>query len=53
MVIKQVNRNTFDIFVGIGWENWTRLKVDNKRLLLKAGKPLDKQVYKKLYEVLL
>lgn len=52
MLIKQVSKNMYDIFVGNGWENWTRLVVDKRRLLLKGGQPLDKHLYKKLYEVL-
>ena len=27
MLIKHVNRNTFDVFLESGWENWSRFKI--------------------------
>jgi len=32
MIIKTCNKNTFDLFLGEGWENWSRWKI-------KFGKP--------------
>lgn len=31
MLIKNINKNTFDLFFNNGWENWARFSVvDNK-----------------------
>lgn len=27
VITKKLNHNTFDAFIGIGWENWGRFKV--------------------------
>jgi len=27
MIIKKVNHNTIDVFIGTGWENWSRWKI--------------------------
>jgi len=27
MIIKTCNKNTFDLFLGEGWENWSRWKI--------------------------
>ena len=30
MLIKELNHNTIDVFVGQGWDNWGRFKIANK-----------------------
>ena len=27
MLVKKVNHNTIDVFLGTGWENWSRFKI--------------------------
>ena len=27
MIVKKVNNNTIDVFLGEGWENWGRFKI--------------------------
>ena len=27
LVTRKVNHNTFDAFIGMGWENWSRWKI--------------------------
>lgn len=30
MLVKKVNKNTIDVFMGIGWEEWARFKISYK-----------------------
>jgi hypothetical protein len=34
-IAKQVNASTFDLFVGKGWENWSRISVHMDRMTRK------------------
>lgn len=27
LVVRKVNHNTIDVFIGTGWENWARFKI--------------------------
>ena len=38
----------YDVFVGNGWENWSRFKKESKILKLIKGQPLPKELYEKL-----
>lgn len=38
----------YDVFVGKGWENWSRFKKENKILKLVKGQPLPKEMYESL-----
>lgn len=37
MLIKNVNKNTFDLFFNEGWENWARFQVNNHKVTQIAG----------------
>ncbi len=37
MKILSVNKNTIDVFVGMGWENWSRFKLTVHGPKLVAG----------------
>jgi hypothetical protein len=42
MLIKKLDWNTYDIFVGEGWDNWIRVRVENDDVARVAGFPLSK-----------
>lgn len=50
MELKKVDKNLFDLFVGLGWENWSRIQVTNDDVKVVAGLPLSKNVYKAMKE---
>lgn len=50
MELKKVDKNLFDIFVGQGWTNWSRVKVHKDTVELVAGLPLSKTVFNTLKE---
>ena len=56
IVVKKSNETTIDVFVDRGWNNWSRFEVSfiKGRLMLKLvkGKPMQKEVFKQLYEAL-
>jgi len=37
MLIKHINKNTFDLFFNNGWDNWARFEVTNNKLQQQAG----------------
>lgn len=45
MIIKQLSTNVFDVFVGTGWNNWSRFERKGKTINLVKGKPLSKDEY--------
>lgn len=32
MLVKHINKTTFDIFFNTGWENWGRFQIENNKL---------------------
>ncbi len=48
MELKKVDKNLFDVFVGQGWLNWSRVKVEKDDVVLVTGLPLSKTTYKSL-----
>jgi len=32
MIVKHINKTTFDVFFDSGWENWARFQVENGTL---------------------
>lgn len=42
MLIKRLDWNTFDVFVGEGWDNWIRVRLDNNEVTRVSGFPLSK-----------
>jgi hypothetical protein len=49
MIIKQVTTTVIDVFVGDGWENWTRFRIDGRVLKKIAGLPMEDADFSKLY----
>lgn len=45
MLIKQVNANTFDVFTGTGWDNWSRFESKKGSLYLVKGNSLNRADY--------
>lgn len=56
MVIKPVNQQEIDVFIGDGWENHSRFKVfwnkKKPKLVLTKGKPLPSVEYNSLVSTL-
>lgn len=56
MIIKKVNEHLIDVFVGNGWNNWSRFEVmfNHGKLLLKLvkGNPMHKEQFQDLYGAL-
>ncbi len=50
MELKKVDKNLFDVFVGQGWGNWSRVKVNKDNIELVAGLPLSKNTINSLKE---
>lgn len=50
MELKKVDKNLFDVFLGTGWNNWSRVKVNKDDIEVIAGLPLSKGVYNSLKE---
>jgi hypothetical protein len=52
MLIKTVNKTTIDVFVGVGWDNWTRFEImrdkGQKYLRHVAGDRADRETIVKL-----
>jgi hypothetical protein len=49
MIIKQVNTTVIDVFVGEGWENWTRFRKEGRKLVKIGGKQMEDADFSKLY----
>jgi len=45
MLIKRVNKHVFDVFIGQGWEEWSRFEAKKGTLFLVKGKPLNRKDY--------
>jgi len=41
MKLYSVFGSLIDVFVGEGWENWTRISIKRGRIFIVAGAPLD------------
>jgi len=41
MKLYPVFGSLIDVFVGEGWENWTRISIKRGRIFIVAGAPLD------------
>lgn len=40
MLIKQVSKNVVDVFVGVGWKQWTRFEIRGRLFKKIGGFPL-------------
>lgn len=53
MTIRQVNRDTFDVFMSAQyWDGWTRVRVGRNGLYGVAGRRLTKAEFKQIEEAL-
>lgn len=43
MLIKKITNHLFDVFVGDGWEQWTRFQRNGSSLKMVAGQPLSQE----------
>ena len=44
MVVKHINKTTFDLFYDIGWENWGRFQITDKKVQQIQGKEVPKNI---------
>lgn len=44
MLVKHINKSTFDVFFDNGWENWARFLVKNNKLHQIAGIAVPKPI---------
>lgn len=53
MIVKKLNDKTIDVFVGKGWNNWSRFNIEYQkgRMLLKLikGSPMRNEDFKELF----
>lgn len=52
MIIKQVDKTTVDVFLGLGWEQWSRFKLTPKFPVLVKGSPMSKEDYQNVKQQL-
>ena len=50
MIIKQVSTTVIDVFVGDGWENWTRFRREGRKLVKIGGQKMEDSDFTKLYK---
>ena len=48
MFVKRLNKNHYDVFIGNGWNNWTRLRRNHWGMSVVAGQRLPREVLKQL-----
>lgn len=52
MEIRRVNRNTYDVFLGTQWSDWSRVRKGRSSTFVVAGAKMARDVLKDLHEVL-
>ena len=50
MFVKRLNKNHYDVFIGNGWNNWTRIRRNHWGVSVVAGSRLNRDVIHKLNE---
>jgi hypothetical protein len=50
MFIKKVDKTTLDVFVDLGWENWSRFDISGKAPKLIKGNPLSTENYSGVFQ---
>lgn len=45
LVVLPIDKNTVDVFVGNGWENWTRLQRDGSAFKILSGAGLNREQF--------
>lgn len=50
--LKRLDRVHYDVFIGNGWDNWTRIKRNHWGVQVVAGKPLPRATIRELNEKL-
>jgi hypothetical protein len=48
--IKRLNQNHYDVFIGNGWDNWTRVRRHHWGVAVVDGKKLSREAIKHLNE---
>ena len=48
MFIKRLHPNVYDVFVGNGWDNWTRVKRTHYGVSVVGGKRVPRSVLKEI-----
>jgi hypothetical protein len=50
MLIRRLDRNHFDVFLGNGWDNWTRVRRHHWGVAVVGGKRLPRETIRELNE---
>jgi hypothetical protein len=48
--VKRLNKNEFDVFIGNGWNNWTRIRRNHWGVRVVGGARLSREVIHQLNE---
>lgn len=51
--IKRLDKNQYDVFIGNGWDNWTRIRRQHWGVQYVAGKRLPRSIISELNERLI
>jgi hypothetical protein len=50
MFVKRLDRNHYDVFIGNGWNNWTRIRRNHWGVSVVAGNRLPRDIIHQLNE---
>ncbi len=50
MFIKRLSPNVYDVFIGNGWDNWTRVRKGHWGVSYQAGKPINRNLLNQIKE---
>jgi hypothetical protein len=50
MLIRRLDHNRFDVFIGNGWDNWTRVRRHHWGVTVVAGKRIPRETIRELNE---
>ena len=50
--VRRVDSNTFDVFTGTQWDEWTRIRVGRSSTYRTAGHHLPREVFNEIKELL-
>lgn len=50
--VRRIDNNTFDVFTGAGWNNWTRMRTGRSSTFVVAGARLPREVFNYVVELL-
>jgi hypothetical protein len=52
MFIRKIQPNVFDVFVGLGWDNWSRVRTSKSGPFVVAGNKLPYATLRELHPLL-